>query len=164
MLWTPEVHAGSLWLVPEPSWTLTNGLDNICPLRSHLQSQCRHWALTWPLLHLPLGSEPFATLAQMPNKGRGFLPDWPLPLGVTVSLCLCCSWTWHHWGILNRKKMSTFSFFMLFLLRSFKVFWSFHHLAGRSLVLPLRTKKLEEKELQREEEELESAARSGGLS
>lgn len=47
--------------------------------------------------------------------------------------------------------MSTFSFFMLFLLRSFKAFWSFHHLAGRSLALPLRTKKLEEQELQREE-------------
>lgn len=72
-----------LWSL-NPDGTLTNGLYYTCPLRSDLWTQRKHWALTWPLLHVSLGSEHHVALAQMLDKGRGFLPDWPQPLGVTV--------------------------------------------------------------------------------
>lgn len=48
-------------------------------------------------------------------------------------------------------RLSTFSLFVSFLLRSLKVFRCFNHLTGRSLELLMRTEKLEEEELKREE-------------
>lgn len=46
-------------------------------------------------------------------------------------------------------RLSTFSLFVIFLLRSLKVFWCFSYLTGGSLELLMRTEKLEEEELKR---------------